>query len=1153
VRRKVSRAAAATGVSTLLAVGIGVLTNVATQSWNWPLVLALGLLGTLWVIFEVQRSDRENAAPLRDRTATTEAGPTSAVPWMAPPLDRIVERAEFKDLLLASLIRPGQGQIGLTAALHGAGGLGKTTLAAWAAHQPEVRDRYPGGLLWATIGQGVRGADLAERINDMSFILSGKRPAIIDPGTAGAELGRLLDERTDPILLVIDDVWETAQLRAFRFGGRTCSRLVTTRIAGLLPPDWLSIPVRTMSVEQSELMLSNGVPDLSPESAELLAQAAWCWPVLLQLVNGALRKRTLRGEPAAQAAQAIAQTLVADGPAAFDLTLSTDRSQAVAATVGASLTLLTEDDQDRCLDLGIFPEDVSIPADLLGLLWERTPSRVNSLCEELVELGLAIDYRSGPAGFALHLHDSIRAFFRSRRRDEQGRSVQRRLLDAARSLLDSDDGGWPSLPPHADYLWRHLPWHLHESGDTRALSSLVTDLKWIEAKTLHFDSVVPAMADLELTGAREAGLLREVLARDAGLLTPMDPPPALGATLASRVTGVPGLEEVLRQYETGMPAPRLRPAWPLPDVGGTDEVVGHVGSVWSCVFAPDGESVVTVSDDGTARSWRTSDGSQHQILRGHRGGVWACAFSSDGQLLATTSDDHRARLWRMPDGIELATLNGHTDWVRGCEFSPDGTLLATASHDGTLRLWQVADPGAHIVLTGHDGPVTGCAFSADGKLLASTGFDATIRLWHLPDGELAGVLRGHATQVNDCTFAYDGSMLASVSSDLTVRFWDLGSRTELAAFEHPMIPYGCDFSPTENLLATTSADGRIRMWNADARDEPVYLDGHIGRVWDCAFSSDGTLLASAGYDRTTRLWNVRDARELTVLPGADPVNDSCAFSPDGTIVATTANGSVRLQTTESGATELIRRMEYSGWAWRCDYAPDGTLLGTAAWDRTARLWRIADGEVVAVLGGHDQAASDCVFSPDGSLLASSSHDGTVRLWHVATATLAQVLKGHAGSVLKSAFSPDGSLLATAGDDWTVRLWRASDGEQLTVLSGHTDVVNECTFSPDGRLLASASDDRTVRLWSVPDGASVATLRGHGSWVESCTFSKDGTLLATGGRDQVIRLWRTTDFQTHCAIRIGAPVTAMAWHPTRKLLCAVGGLGVYLFDYLPPEP
>ena len=85
-----------------------------------------------------------------------------------------------------------------------------------------------------TVGQQVHGADLAVRVKNLAFVLSGQRPAISDPDAAGAELGRLMDER-EPVLLVIDDVWEEAQLRPLRFGGRSGTRLVTTRSRSCSP------------------------------------------------------------------------------------------------------------------------------------------------------------------------------------------------------------------------------------------------------------------------------------------------------------------------------------------------------------------------------------------------------------------------------------------------------------------------------------------------------------------------------------------------------------------------------------------------------------------------------------------------------------------------------------------------------------------------------------------------------------------------------------------------------------------------------------------------------------------------------------------------------------------------------------------------------
>jgi hypothetical protein len=81
----------------------------------------------------------------------------------------------------------------------------------------------------------------------------------------------------------------------------------------------------------------------------------------------------------------VARQLIADGPTSFDPSRPADRGRAVAATVEASLTLLAPPDLERYLDLAIFPEDIDIPLEVLGLLWPGR--RVDALCEDLVGLG----------------------------------------------------------------------------------------------------------------------------------------------------------------------------------------------------------------------------------------------------------------------------------------------------------------------------------------------------------------------------------------------------------------------------------------------------------------------------------------------------------------------------------------------------------------------------------------------------------------------------------------------------------------------------------------------------------------------------------------------------------------------------------------------
>jgi WD40 repeat protein len=1114
------------------ALAVGDLTDVA----GWANILALPITA-LGVVFLLVDRDRVRVSGRTDRRR----------PWMAPPLDRMVLRPELGDRLVEALLAPDPTEIGVTTGLHGAGGFGKTRLATWVCHRPEIDRRYPGGLLWVTVGQEVHGADLAVRINDLAFALGGQRPAISDPVAAGAELGRLLDQR-EPVLLIVDDVWAESQMRPFRIGGQRCTRLVTTRVPDLLPDAGPRIPVGTMSAEQARELISDRVPRLAAETADRLAGLAGRWPVLLNLINGVLRRRAARGQPLDCAAEEITRRLTAEGPAVFDPARPADRSQAVAATVEASLTLLDPDDRERYLDLAIFPEDVDIPLDVLRLVW--SDDRVDTLSEDLVGLGLVTDYRFDPPGPRLVLHDVMRAYLHTRRDATQRAAVHRRLVDAAARTLPTRDAPapWWRLPHDAGYLWRYLPHHLHRAGRADEVAALLTDLRWAAAKTARFGSVVPVDADLELVDTPTVRVLRRALAQAAHVLGPIDPPTALGATLASQLHGVAGLETVTDRYRATLPRPLLEPGWPAAgpaDRGGN----GHTGPVTSCAFAPDGSLLATASDDRTVRLWRIPDGAAQAVLTGHTGGVWDCAFSPDGTLLATASHDATVWLWRVADGAVLRVLSGHTGAVWDCAFSPDGTLLATAGEDGTVRLWELHRGVVQATLRGHTSAVWGCAFSPDGTLLATASHDGTIRLWRVADRCEQAMLSGHQGGARTCVFTVDGALLATHGNDRTVRLWHVPTGTQHAVLGGSTGRVGaCAVSPDSTLVVSGEAGGIARLWRADTGAERAAVAAHSDWVRDCAFSPDGTLLATVSNDQTVRLWRMPNGEAEAVLSSPNGGVWNCAFSPDGTLLAT-ANERATAEVWQ--VADGTRRATLAGHTDRvkdCAFAPDGSLLATASNDNSARLWSIGDGAVAAVLVGHTGWVVGCAFSPDGTLLATTSFDATARLWRVADGAALTVLTGHTDLVTACTFSPDGTLLATTSFDATARLWRVADGAALTVLTGHTELVSTCAFSPDGTLLATAGEDRMVRLWRVGDGAALGELP-HTNWVHGCAFSPDGMLLATTS-DGTVRLWQVASRHCHCALRIGPGLASIAWHPDGATLCAAGGAGLHLLAYRP---
>jgi DNA-binding SARP family transcriptional activator len=139
-------------------------------------------------------------------------------------------RAEhLRDLheLLSGPRRPDSPGAVVVAAVIGAGGLGKTTLAVHAAHL--LRAQYPDGQLYANLqGASARpaapGEVLARFLRDL-----GMDPARIpaDPEERAAQYRTRLTDRR--VLVVLDDAPDAAHVRPLLPGSASCAVLVTTR------------------------------------------------------------------------------------------------------------------------------------------------------------------------------------------------------------------------------------------------------------------------------------------------------------------------------------------------------------------------------------------------------------------------------------------------------------------------------------------------------------------------------------------------------------------------------------------------------------------------------------------------------------------------------------------------------------------------------------------------------------------------------------------------------------------------------------------------------------------------------------------------------------------------------------------------------------
>jgi WD40 repeat protein len=1094
-------------------------------------------------------------------TAGTHQADSTAL-FMAPAaMEHIVERPEIMAKLLYAVKTRSNAAVGLTTALEGAGGFGKTTLAAEACRRLQREAAFPEGVIWITIGEKVFGAELAEKINSLCEVISGRRPEFPDPEQAGYHLASLIGSRR--MLLVIDDVWHRVQLRPFLVGGENCVRLITTRVKSSLPAGATTILVDAMSHREARTLLNHEAGSIERNKLENLISATGRWPVLLTLVNKTLRRLRGAGASADQAADHVQSLITRVGPATLDLKRPLEREEAVSATVEASLAVLAPEMLDRYLSLGIFDEDLDIPTKALELLWaepgEEPATTVVLTCSELSDLSLTTPGRSEGS---IRLHDVLRSYIRARSGKDYLRRVNQRLLATLSGTFratgdQADPPPWWDLPSDLQYFWRYLAYHLREAGNNKNLAQVVCDLRFITAK-LSILGPVAVEADLVQVDTPTARKLRRCLSQSSQLLEETTPAYSVIDIFLSRLQGTPELADVASTAATLRSSPRLVTVRELPDTP-HPALLRAVGTesrgLWTCLTAADDTWFAGAGGGGSIGIWNSATGDQEAVLEGHRGLVRTCAASPDGRLLASGGEDRLLRLWDVRQNAPHRILQGHQNGISSCVFGPDGSWVASASSDGEIRVWDVdsgtferldrqrrsgvwsiarTDDGKTMAVAGDDrvvelydlrtrrfeqllagfsSDIYSVAVSAGGEFIACAGGSGAISCWEKPHFTRFQLPNNDVSGIWSLALSPDRSYLAAGCNDGTLRLWDTRTRNLRAVAEgHRGWIRSCSFSRSGRWLVTAGDDGRVRVWDA-ARLETAGARSipYRSMIRDCVVSLRGGWVATAGEDSTARVWNPTTGLLHNRLKGhVGPVR-TCAPDPAGAWLATGGDDGRVLLWDLSSATGMPWSLgEHQGWIRTCAASPDGTLLATAGDDRVVRVWDIPDRRLRCELSGHDSAVNSCGFSPDGQWLASASDDRTVRLWDVASGASLKVLKGHTAIVRSCAFGPDSILLASSSVDGTLRLWNASTGDLLHSIEAHSAAVWGCAVSPRNDCIASAGGDGSVRLWDVGTGRLRFSLGNDLGALRSCIFDPAGEWVAGVGAEGLIYFWDPRD-------------------------------------------
>lgn len=286
-------------------------------------------------------------------------------------------------------------------------------------------------------------------------------------------------------------------------------------------------------------------------------------------------------------------------------------------------------------------------------------------------------------------------------------------------------------------------------------------------------------------------------------------------------------------------------------------------------------------------------------------------------------------------------------------------------------------------------------------------------------------------------------------------------------------------APDGKTLATAHADNTVRRWDA-ATLQPIGtpLGPHRDKVSRMHYSPDGKVLVTRA-GKELSLWDAVSGKPIG-QPGIQPQPIlATAFSPDSQILATglgvlnppDGKGSPEIRLWKLATGEpLGRPIAYPGYqpfhhpSLAC--SPDGRLLLTGG-DLQTVLWETDTAKPLRVWPKDAQIVS-AAFSPDGKLVLTASRDRTARLWRTADGRPAGLPMQHADGIPAAAFSPDGRLIATASADRTLRLWDTATTLPVGLPLVHPVPVVAVTFTPDSRFVITGAADRAARLWEVPE-------------------------------------------------------------------------------------
>jgi WD40 repeat protein len=469
--------------------------------------------------------------------------------------------------------------------------------------------------------------------------------------------------------------------------------------------------------------------------------------------------------------------------------------------------------------------------------------------------------------------------------------------------------------------------------------------------------------------------------------------------------------------------------------------LGHSAKIHKVLFTPDGQQIISVSEDKTIRVWNADTGAmirkfESQIGEGPEGMFYAAALSPDGKLLAVggyqvaTESENYIIIIDLEKGSQVSTASGHTDVINSLSFSGSGKYLASGGADKLVKVWRIESAPKLTVVSSIPvpSPVSCLAFNTLTQDLAVAHESNDILIFGLASLDKGNakiaprILKRHKGNVDKVVYSTDGAYLATSSYENELIVWKPDG-TVVKEFEDLVNPINAiAFSADSKIMAGLDVLGKGTSWGLPAGNKFADFKGHDNTVFSAAFAPSlhgNYVVASAGgINNEIILWNPINGLTVRRIKGKGNAVTDLSFS---------SGMKLSIAQERSKDNKPVYKTSFDFESLTIGRSPGGVTSGKESVKGISQTGPntldLPKSKKVQTDENQDGRILDYRALPDGSVIVAS--DFSLKLFD-RNGYLNKEFIGHYGAVRSIAVSADGKYFASGGEDQSIILWKLSE-------------------------------------------------------------------------------------------------------------------------------